>query len=164
MFSCHEAISDWSITSFPLQSLQVRHWPVFKTLIEYGIDRDARIHMVCFPWCCCRKIWKMLNWSNRGQGSCPQCRSPYSSRWKPPNCSKCGYELGGSASAKVTKLSCPLAVSVHVELFSSRTSPRDDRCFVLKEGDFWICLHTECTCMSRATGLRTSLHVHVRTH
>ena len=44
------------------------------------------------------------------------------------------------------KLSCPLAVRVHGhgDLFSTRTSTRDDRCFVLKEGDFWICLHTEC--------------------
>ena len=85
----------------------------------------------------------MLNWSNRGQGSCPQCRSPYSSR---STCSTCGYELGGSTSAKVPKLSCPLAVRVHGhgDLFSTRTSTRDDRCFVLKEGDFWICLHTEC--------------------
>ena len=24
------------------------------------------------------------------------------------------------------------------------TSSRDDRCFVLKEGNFWICLHPEC--------------------
>ena len=102
----------------------------------------------------------MLNWSNRGQGSCPQCRSPYSSR------STCGYELGGSTSAKVPKLSCPLAVRVHGhgDLFSTRTSTRDDRCFVLKEGDFWICLHTECknlrAIMYRATGLRT---LHVRT-
>ena len=86
----------------------------------------------------------MLNWSNRGQGSCPQCRSPYSSRWKLANCSTCGYELGGSTSAKVPKLSCPLAVRVHGDLFSIRTSTRDDRCLVLKEGDFWICLHTEC--------------------
>ena len=107
----------------------------------------------------------MLNWSNRGQGSCLQCRSPYSSRC---TCSTCGYELGGSTSAKVPKLSCPLAVRVHGhgDLFSTRTSTRDDRCFVLKEGDFWICLHTECKnlrampCMYRATGLRT---LHVRT-
>ena len=84
----------------------------------------------------------MLNWSNRGQGSCPQCRSPYSSR---STCSTCGYELGGSTSAKVPKLSCPLAVRVYGDLFPpTRTSIRNDRCFVLKEGDFWICLHTEC--------------------
>ena len=106
----------------------------------------------------------MLNWSNWGQGSCPQCRSPYSSSWKLANCSMCGYELGGSASAKVPKLSYPLAVRVHGDLFSTRTRTRDDHCFVLKEGDFWICLHTECKifapCMYRATGLQTS---HVRT-
>ena len=86
----------------------------------------------------------MLNWSIRGQSSCPQCRSPYSSRWKPANCSTCGYELGGSTSAKVPKLSCPLAVLAHGDLFSTRTSTRDDRCFVLNEGDFWIFLLTEC--------------------
>ena len=39
---------------------------------------------------------------------------------------------------------CESAVHVHEELFSVRTSSRDDRCFVLKEGDFWICLHPEC--------------------
>lgn len=46
--------------------------------------------------------------------------------------------------AKVPKLSCPSAVRVHEELFSVRTISRDDRCFVLKEGDFWICLRPEC--------------------
>ena len=102
----------------------------------------------------------MLNWSNRRQGSCPQCRSPYSSR---STCSTCGYELGGSTSAKVPKLSCPLAVRVHGhgDLFSTRTSTRDDRCFVLKEGDFWICLHTECKnlrAMYVSSSLRTQTY------
>ena len=46
--------------------------------------------------------------------------------------------------AKVPKLSCPPAVHVHEDLFSVRTSSRDDRCFVLKEGDFRICLHQDC--------------------
>ena len=107
----------------------------------------------------------MINWSNRGKGSCPQCRSPYSSRWKPANCSTCGYELGGSTSAKVPKLSCPLAVRVHGDLFSTRTSFRDDRCFVLKEGDFWICLHTECKNLRAmyVSSNRPSDALHVRT-
>ena len=63
---------------------------------------------------------------------------------EPQNCSKCGYELGGSVPAKVPKLSCPSAVRIHKDLFSVKTSFRDDRCFVLKEGDFWICLCPEC--------------------
>ena len=108
----------------------------------------------------------MLNWSNRRQGSCPQCRSPYSSR---STCSTCGNELGGSTSAKVPKLSCPLAVRVHGhgDLFSTRTSTRDDRCFVLKEGDFWICLHTECKnlrAMYVSSSLRTQTYFRLSLH
>ena len=35
---------------------------------------------------------------------------------------------------------CTVTVTCSLDLFSTRTSTRDDRCFVLKEGDFWICL------------------------
>ena len=76
--------------------------------------------------------------------------------------SKCGCELGGSVPVKVPKSSCPWAGHIHQDLCSVTTSSRDDHCFVLKERDFWICLHPECQnlcAMSfQVTGLR-SLHV-----
>lgn len=76
--------------------------------------------------------------------------------------SKCGCELGGSVPVKVSKSSCPWAGHIHQDLCSVTTSSRDDHCFVLKEGDFWICLHPECQnlhAMSfQVTGL-WSLHV-----
>ena len=86
----------------------------------------------------------MISWSNRGQGSCPNCATVYFNRSKPVECSNCGYHLGGSAAAKMPKLSCPVAVHIHGGLYSVRTSTRDDRCFVYKECDNWICLHSKC--------------------
>ena len=86
----------------------------------------------------------MISWSNRGQGSCPNCATVYFNRSKPVECSNCGYHLGGSAAAKMPKLSCPVADHIHGGLYSLRTSTRDDRCFVYKECDNWICLHSKC--------------------
>ena len=75
--------------------------------------------------------WLMATWSGRGQGACPNCSTTYSSRWKPSNCSKCGFELGGSATvSKAQKMCCPPAVNICGGLYSIRTSSRDDRCLV----------------------------------
>ena len=96
----------------------------------------------------------MLDWSNRGQGSCPQCRSPYSSRWKPANCSTCGYELGGSTNAKVPKLSCPLAVRVHGDLLLETIVVS----CLKKEISGFVYIQSVkifAPCMYQATGLRT---------
>ena len=89
----------------------------------------------------------MATWSSRGQGSCPKCSTSYSSRWKPANCSKCGFELGGSAPvSKAEKMCCPPAVNIGSGLNSIRTSSRDDRCFMYSESghELWICLHSDC--------------------
>ena len=87
----------------------------------------------------------MATWSGRGQGTCPKCSTTYSSRWKPANCPKCGFELGGSAPvAKAQKMCCPPAVNICGALYSIRTSSRDDRCLVYSEKNLWICLHSDC--------------------
>ena len=87
----------------------------------------------------------MATWSGRGQGACPNCSTTYSSRWKPANCPKCGFELGGSAPvAKAQKMCCPPAVNICGALYSIRTSSRDDRCLVYSENNLWICLHSDC--------------------
>ena len=89
--------------------------------------------------------WLMATWSGRGQGACPNYSTTYSSRWKPSNCSKCGFELGGSAPvSKAQKMCCPPAVNICGGLYSIRTSSRDDRCLVYSENNLWICLHPDC--------------------
>ena len=87
----------------------------------------------------------MATWSGRGQGACPNCSATYSSRWKPSNCSKCGFELGGSAPvSKAQKMCCPPAVNICGGLHSIRTSSRDDCCLVYSKNNLWICLHADC--------------------
>ena len=86
----------------------------------------------------------MTTWTGRGQGACPNCSTTYSSRWKPSNCSKCGFELGGSPSAPKAQMGCPPAVNLCGGLYSIRTSSRDDRCLVYTENNLWICLHPDC--------------------
>ena len=88
--------------------------------------------------------------TKRGFGECPQCKSSYSTRWKPANCQGCGFFLGGSKepASKKPKSCCPDAVVVtatkEMSIFSTKTSTRDDRCFVMKEGDMFFCSHKDC--------------------
>ena len=88
--------------------------------------------------------------TKRGFGECPQCKSTYSTRWKPANCHACGFFLGGSKepATKKPKSCCPAAVVViateEMSIFSTKTSTRDDRCFVMKEGDMFFCSHKDC--------------------
>ena len=102
--------------------------------------------LVCFASSKFVLFWgAMATWSGRGQGACPKCSTTYSSRWKPANCPKCGFELGGSAPvAKAQKICCPPAVNICGALYSIRTSSRDDRCLVYSENNLWICLHSDC--------------------
>ena len=102
--------------------------------------------LVCFASSKFVLFWgAMATWSGRGQGACPKCSTTYSSRWKPANCPKCGFELGGSAPvAKAQKMCCPPAVNICGALYSIRTSSRDDRCLVYSENNLWICLHSDC--------------------
>ena len=88
--------------------------------------------------------------TKRGFGECPHCKNTYSTRWKPANCQACGFHLGGSKepATKKPKSCCPGAVVVvatkEMSIFSAKTSTRDDRCFVLKEGDIFFCSHKDC--------------------
>ena len=88
--------------------------------------------------------------TKRGFGECPQCKGTYSTRWKPANCHGCGFFLGGSKepATKKPKSCCPAAVVViateEMSIFSAKTSTRDDRCFVMKEGDMYFCSHKDC--------------------
>ena len=88
--------------------------------------------------------------TKRGYGECPQCQKSCSTRWKPVHCKECGFHLGGTKepAAKKTKSCCPSAVvvasTVEMSVISTKTSARDDRCFVVKEGDSVFCMHKEC--------------------
>ena len=88
--------------------------------------------------------------TKRGFGECPQCRHAFSNRWKPANCAECGFHLGGTKepASKKPKICCPSAVVVisteESTIISTKTSTRDDRCFVLKEGDSVFCTHKDC--------------------
>ena len=87
--------------------------------------------------------------TKRGFGECPQCKSTYSTHWKPANYEVCGFFLGGSKepATKKQKSCCSAAVVViatEMSIFSAKTSTRDDRCFVMKEGDMFFCSHKDC--------------------
>jgi len=88
--------------------------------------------------------------TKRGFGECSRCKSTYSTRWKPAKCQRCGFHLDGmkEPATKKPKSCCPGAVVVlatkEMSIFSARTSTRDDRCFVMKEGDMFFCSHKDC--------------------
>ena len=62
----------------------------------------------------------------------------------------CGFFLGGSKepASKKPKSCCPDAVVVtapkEMSIFSTKTSTRDDRCFVMKKGDMFFYSHKYC--------------------
>ena len=91
-----------------------------------------------------------LSSTRRGFGSCPRCHHQYSTRWKPKDCAYCGFHLGGKEEhvAKKVRRSCPDAVLLYQSdqenIFSAKTSTRDDRCVVLKEGNSFFCSHHDC--------------------
>ena len=97
-----------------------------------------------------------MSWTKRGTGSCPNCSQEFSTRWKPVNCSSCGFNIGGTreVAAKKSRLNQPAAVLVfeatNEKVFSVNTSTRDDRCFVVQEGINFLCSHHQCK-TSRAT-------------
>ena len=67
-------------------------------------------------------------------------------RYKPEKCPKCNAFLGGTyqPKKKAAKRSCPDAVKINANLYSVKSSTRDDRCFVFTESGQWICLHQDC--------------------
>ena len=86
-------------------------------------------------------------YTKRGKGNCPNCSESYSCRYKPETCSKCGCHLGGSFQAKNAKRAkniCPDVVRITPSIYSTKTSTKDDRCFVVSEGEDIICLHNNC--------------------
>ena len=104
-----------------------------------------------------------MSWTKRGTGSCANCSQEYSCRWKPVNCTKCGVHIGGTRSeisGKKSRPNHPAAVLVYKttneNVFSVQTSTRDDRCFVVQEGNTFLCCHAQCK-TSRATFVSSNL-------
>ncbi|KXJ14699.1 HMG domain-containing protein 3 [Exaiptasia diaphana] len=85
-------------------------------------------------------------YTKRGRGKCPSCNEEYVSRYKPLKCTKCGFELGGSyvPTKKKAKKCFPDVVQITSSIYSVKASPKDDRCFVVKENGETICLTEEC--------------------
>jgi len=69
--------------------------------------------------------------SKRGKGTCAICQQQYGNRNKPTYCS-CGAYLGGHSIPEKKKI------------ISAKTSSRNDRCLVMKEGKQWIYLCANC--------------------
>ena len=87
-----------------------------------------------------------ISHTKRGRGTCT-CGETYPCRYKPENCPKCDAFLGGSFKPKKNKEArrlCPDAIEISINLFSVKSSTKDDRCFVFTEGGRWICLHHDC--------------------
>lgn len=83
--------------------------------------------------------------SQRGRGCCPGCKAEYLNRTKPPNCTMCGFALGGTYEPSKKKLKySPRAVEVSESIYSVRTSTKDDRCFVTTDGTLWFCTVEGC--------------------
>ncbi|XP_068755676.1 HMG domain-containing protein 3-like isoform X4 [Montipora capricornis] len=95
-----------------------------------------------------------LKSSQRGKGQCPNCKASYTNRYKPEVCSQCGFLLGGSfvqKHPKRTKLDSPSCSSVVLgtwNVYSCKTSNRDDRCLVIKDrrqgNTSVVCEHHNC--------------------
>ena len=82
--------------------------------------------------------------SKRGKGTCATCQQQYGNRNKPAYCS-CGAYLGGHFIPKKKKIiSAPEVVQLVRNIYSAKTSSRNDRCLVMKEGQQWICLRANC--------------------
>ena len=94
--------------------------------------------------------------SQRGRGCCPSCKAEYFNRTKPPNCTMCGFALGGTfePSKKKVKYS-PRAVEISENIYSIKTSTKDDRCFVTTDGSLWFCSVENCK-IARSVKLNSS--------
>ncbi len=83
--------------------------------------------------------------SQRGRGYCPGCKAEYLNRTKPPNCSMCGFALGGTFEPSKKKVKyAPRAVEVSESIYSVKTSTKDDRCFVTTDDTLWFCSTEAC--------------------
>jgi hypothetical protein len=74
--------------------------------------------------------------SQRGRGSCPNCKAQYFNRYKPSKCGMCGYALEGTfePSTKKAKYS-PRAVEISEDICNVTTTTQDDRCSVTTDGN-----------------------------
>ena len=87
--------------------------------------------------------------SKRGKGTCLSCQHEYANKYKPEFC-ECGFYYGGkyvpsaAAAKKAKSIPFPDAVEVITNVYSSKTSSRNDRCLTVREGLNWICLHPDC--------------------
>ena len=73
----------------------------------------------------------MISWSNREQGSCPNCAMVYFNRSKPVECSNCGYHLGGSAAAKMPSPSLSVYTSQPLQPLQPHLSQSVSQCLYL---------------------------------
>ncbi|KAJ7364968.1 HMG domain-containing protein 3 [Desmophyllum pertusum] len=76
--------------------------------------------------------------TKRGFGSCAGCGQSYSTRWKPVTCSNCGGHIGGNREEVL------VLETGNEKILSVQTSTRDDRCFVVREGNTALCTHKDC--------------------
>lgn len=94
----------------------------------------------------------MSDWTSRGTGKCPNinCSNVYRNAWKPKTCSSCGFEIGGSyiPKPKKAKLQNPDCVSLFEHhdghVYSAKTSPKGDRCFVSCNKNAFMCHNEKC--------------------
>lgn len=92
-----------------------------------------------------------VKWTLRGTSQCPRYQKSYSNAWKPKNCSKCDFEIGGRhvPKAKRVKSDCPQPVvivkSPEMNIYSVKLTPWENRIFVMKSttGDS-VCHHKKC--------------------
>ena len=71
--------------------------------------------------------------TKQGFDQCPECQNLYSMHWKPVPCKECGFHVAGTKEPRA-----------EMSVITTKTSTRDDRCFVMKEGDSVFCMHKEC--------------------
>ena len=55
----------------------------------------------------------------------------------------CGFALGGTFEPSRKKYS-PHAVEVSEDIYSVKTSTKDDRCFVTTDSSLWFCSAENC--------------------
>jgi hypothetical protein len=77
----------------------------------------------------------------------------YSTAWKPKNCKRCRFEIGGTfvPKEKRTKTTSPdgaviVATSADgvAKIISVKANYRENRVFVVVDGDLSLCHHEKC--------------------
>jgi len=86
--------------------------------------------------------------SKGGKVICSSCQHEYTNKYK-PEFSQCGGKYVGrkyvpSTANKAKTIPIPDAVKVITNVFSTKTSSRNDHSLTVREGLNWICLHPDC--------------------